>query len=135
MSPSVVPQSSLGCAHCWTRRGGGESIASSPHYTSVTPHTPQKMSAAMASCAANARAVAKPAIGSKRSNALRRAGPRVVTASSRRHVMTAKAEYKVRNPYSSCNSAYGIVPWGCEPTPVADLRSEPRVPEGEHFAD
>lgn len=89
----------------------------------------------MASCAANARAVAKPAIGSKRSNAVRRAGPRVVTASSRRHVMTAKAEYKVRNPYSSCNSAYGIVPWGCEPTLVADLRSEPRVPEGEHFAE
>ena len=27
-----------------------------------------------------------------------------MTASSRRHVMTAKAEYKVRNPYSSCNS-------------------------------
>ena len=90
----------------------------------------------MASCAANARAVAvKPAIGSKRSNALRRAGSRVVTASSRRTVMTAKAEYKVRNPYSSCNSAYGIVPWGCEPIPVPDLRSEPRVPEGEHFAD
>ena len=48
---------------------------------------------------------------------------------------SAKAEYKVRNPYSSCNSAYGIVPWGCEPTLVADLRSEPRVPEGEHFAE
>ena len=57
------------------------------------------MSAATASCAANARAVAvKPAIGSKRSNALRRAGSRVVTASSRRTVMTAKAEYKVRKP-------------------------------------